>query len=75
MSSESYTSTVKRKGGFVRKFLMIFIPIGILGMFIIATIAIIAANQKPKEKKRAFNTLAVIAAYACLLYTSPSPRD
>lgn len=64
MSSESYTSTVKRKGGFVRKFLMIFIPIGILGMFIIATIAIIAANQKPKEKKRAFNTLAVIAAYA-----------
>ena len=64
MSSESYTLTVKRKGGFVRKFLMIFIPIGILGMFIIATIAIIAANQKPKEKKRAFNTLAVIAAYA-----------
>ena len=64
MSSESYTPTVQRKGGFVRKFLMIFIPIGILGMFIIATIAIIAANQKPKEKKRAFNTLAVIAAYA-----------
>ena len=64
MSSESYTPTVQRKGGFLRKFLMIFIPLAILGLFVIATIAIIAANQKPKEKKRAFNTLAVIAAYA-----------
>lgn len=64
MSSESYTPTVKRSGGFLRKFLMIFIPIAILLGFFIATSVIIALNKKPEEKKRAFNTLAVIADYA-----------
>ena len=43
---------------------MIVIPLAILLVFIIATIAIIAANKKPEEKKRPFNTLAVIAAYS-----------
>lgn len=64
MSSESYTPTVKRSGGFLRKFLMIFIPIAIILGFFIVTSVIIALNKKPEEKKRAFNTLAVIADYA-----------
>lgn len=63
MSSESNLPIVQRRGGFLRKLLMIVIPLAILLVFIIATIAIIAANKKPEEKKRPFNTLAVIAAY------------
>jgi len=43
---------------------MVFIPIAIVLFFIFATFGIIAANKKPKEKKRSFNTLAVMAAYA-----------
>lgn len=64
MSSESQAPTVKRSGGFLRKLLMIGIPIGVLLLFVVATIAIVASNQKPEEKKRPFNTLAVMAAYA-----------
>ena len=64
MSSESYTPSGKRKSGFLRKFLMIFIPIAIILGFFIATSVIIALNKKPEEKKRSFNTLAVIADYA-----------
>jgi len=64
MSSESYTPTASRSGGFLRKFLMVGIPLAILLLFVFATFAIIAANKKPKEKKRPFNTLAVMAAYA-----------
>ena len=66
MSSESYTPTVKRSGGFLRKFLMIFIPIAIVLGFFILTTVIIAMNKKPEEKKRTFNTLAVIADYAVM---------
>jgi len=55
-----------RKSGFSRKLLVIAIPILIVAGFIIATNVIIAANKKPKEKKRNFNTLAVIADYAKL---------
>ena len=66
MSSESYTPTVQRKGGFLRKFLMIVIPIAIVVGFIIATQVIIAMNKKPEEKKRPFNTLAVMADYAVM---------
>ena len=64
MPSESYTPSAKRKSGFLRKFLMIFIPIAIIVGFVIATSVIIALNKKPEEKKRSFNTLAVIADYA-----------
>ena len=64
MSSESYAPKVQRKGGFLRKLLMVGIPLAILLLFVVATFGIIAANEKPKEKKRPFNTLAVMAAYA-----------
>ena len=64
MSSKSDTPTVERSGGFLRKLFMIAIPLGILLIFVIATIGIIAANKKPEEKRRPFNTLAVMAAYA-----------
>ena len=56
----------ERKSGFLRKFLVIAIPILIVVGFVVATNAIIAINKKPKEKKRNFNTLAVIADYAKL---------
>lgn len=63
MSSESY-APVKKKGGVLRKVLMVFIPIAIVVGFVILTSVIIALNKKPEEKKRTFNTLAVIADYA-----------
>ena len=59
-------SIPERKSGFLRKFLVIAIPILIVVGFVVATNAIIAINKKPKEKKRNFNTLAVIADYAKL---------
>ena len=64
MSSESYAPTVKRSGGFLRKFLMVIIPILIVIGFIVLGAVAIALNKKPEEKKRAFNTLAVMADYA-----------
>jgi len=64
MSSESYTPTVKRSGGFLRKFLIVMVPILIVIGFFILTSIIIALNKKPEEKKRSFNTLAVMADYA-----------
>ena len=68
-------SIPEKQGGFLRKLLVIAVPILIVVGFVVATSAYISANKKPKEKKKNFNTLAVIADYACLLYTSPSPRD
>ncbi|MDB2438516.1 efflux RND transporter periplasmic adaptor subunit [Hellea sp.] len=64
MSSESYAPTVKRSRGFLGKLIIIAIPILIFLFFVFATFGIIAANEKPEEKKRPFNTLAVMAAYA-----------
>ena len=52
------------KKGFLRKLLIILIPIGIVVLFAVATSVIIALNKKPEEKKRPFNTLAVMADYA-----------
>lgn len=66
MSSDAHTLPQKNKGGFLRKFLMIFIPIAIVVGFFILTSVIIALNKKPEEKKRSFNTLAVIADYAIM---------
>ena len=57
-------SIPEKQGGFLRKLLVIAVPILIVVGFIVATLAYIGANKKPKEKKRAFNTLAVIADYA-----------
>jgi len=64
MSSESYTPTVKRSGSFLRKFLIVLIPILIVVGFIALGLVAIALNKKPEQKKRAFNTLAVMADYA-----------
>ena len=62
-SSPDY-SIPEKQGGFLRKLLVVAVPILIVVGFIVATSAYIGANKKPKEKKRAFNTLAVIADYA-----------
>ena len=62
-SSPDY-SIPERKGGFLRKFLVIALPIFIIVGFVVATSIFISLNTKPKEKKRSFNTLAVIADYA-----------
>lgn len=64
MSSESYTPTAQRSGGFLRKLLIILIPILVIVGFIVLATIVIAMNKKPEEKKRAFNTLAVMADYA-----------
>ena len=62
-SSPDY-SMPEKEGGFLRKLLVIAVPILIVVGFIVATSAFINANKKPKEKKRNFNTLAVVADYA-----------
>jgi len=54
----------EKSSGLGRKFLMAIIVVLILAVFIAATKFIIEANQKPKERRRAFNTLAVFADYA-----------
>lgn len=57
-------SIPERKGGWLRKLLVILIPILILAAFVIATVVIIKLNSEPEERQRNFNTLAVIADYA-----------
>jgi len=57
-------STPKPKSGFLRKLLVVTVPLLIIGAFVLGTYVYISANKKPKEKKRSFNTLAVIADYA-----------
>lgn len=64
-SSPNY-SIPEKKSGFLRKLLVIALPILIIVGFIVAANVAIALNKKPKEKKRSFNTLAVIADYAKL---------
>ncbi|MEP3889533.1 MAG: efflux RND transporter periplasmic adaptor subunit [Hellea sp.] len=64
MSSQSYSEPVQRQGSFLRKLLVILIPILVVVGFIVLGVVLIAMNQKPEEKKRAFNTLAVMADYA-----------
>lgn len=62
-SSPDY-SIPEKQGGILRKVLVIALPILIIVGFIMATSIFISMNKKPKEKKRNFNTLAVIADYA-----------
>lgn len=57
-------SIPERQGSLLRKILVIALPILIIVGFVVATSVIIAITKKPKEKKRSFNTLAVIADYA-----------
>ncbi len=62
-SSPDY-SMPEKQGGILRKILVIALPILIIAGFVVATSIFIALNKKPQEKKRGFNTLAVIADYA-----------
>ena len=62
-SSPDY-SIPEKQGGLLRKVLVIALPILIILGFVVATSVFISLNKKPKEKKRSFNTLAVIADYA-----------
>ena len=55
---------VQKNGSFVRKLLVVLIPILIVIGFVVGASVIIKLNKKPEEKKRAFNTLAVMADYA-----------
>jgi RND family efflux transporter MFP subunit len=59
-------SIPERKVGFLRKILMVGVPLLIILGFFVITAVFIALTKKPKEKKRNFNTLAVIADYAKL---------
>ena len=45
MPSKPYTPSAERQGGFLRKFLMIFIPIAIVVGFFIVTSVIVAMNK------------------------------
>ncbi len=55
---------VKSRGGTARFFILLFLFVLIIGGFAAATLLTIKANEKPKERKRPFNTLAVMADYA-----------
>jgi len=66
MVRDTQTIGVEAKSGFWRKFLIIFIPILIIIGFVVMTSVIIKLNKKPEEKKKPFNTLAVMADYAVL---------
>jgi len=57
-------SIPERKDGLLRKIMVIATPILIIVGFIVAAFIVIQITKKPKEKKRNFNTLAVIADYA-----------
>jgi len=63
MTSDSHMIP-ERQGGLLRKILIIAVPILIVVGFFVVTNIIIALNKKPEEKKRPFNTLAVMADYA-----------
>jgi len=54
------------EGGLFRKVMMVFIVVTILALFGLVTYAVVKANEKPKDTKRGFRTLAVIAERAVL---------
>jgi len=64
MNSSSDYGIPKKKRGFLRKFFVIFVPLAIFLGFILAGMAVVKLNKKPKERTRSFNTLAVVADYA-----------
>jgi len=64
MAKNTQIIGVEKTGGFLRKFLIIMLPILIIVGFVVLSSVIIKLNKKPEEKKRPFNTLAVIADYA-----------
>jgi len=57
-------ATENDSSGTFRKVAIVLLPVLIIIGFIAMTIVTIKANQKPKERRRTFNTLAVLADYA-----------
>lgn len=53
-----------KKKGWLRKLLIILVPILIILGFIIATQIIVALNKKPEEQRKPWTPLAVLAEYA-----------
>lgn len=64
MTNTQDYSIPEKKGGLLRKLLVIFVPILIFAAFVVTAIVVVQLNAKPEERKRNFNTLAVIADYA-----------
>ncbi len=64
MARQAQNTPSQEKRGRLRKLLIVLIPILIVVGFFILTRVVIAMNKKPEEKKRPFNTLAVMADYA-----------
>jgi len=64
MTNTQDYSIPEKKGGLLRKLLVIFVPILIFAAFVVTAIVVVKLNAKPEERKRNFNTLAVIADYA-----------
>jgi multidrug efflux pump subunit AcrA (membrane-fusion protein) len=63
-TSSNVQAQAQDKGNVFHQAMIILIPFLIIAGFIIVTIVTIKANQKPKERRRNFNTLAVMADYA-----------
>ncbi len=61
MSTTKTIGKPRFKNGFLRKLLIVLAPIAVIFGFVIVTFIVVKANEKPKEKKRSFNTLAVMA--------------
>lgn len=64
MTSAQANGIPEKQGGWLRKLLVVLIPILIFIGFIFAAVVTVQLNNKPKERTRNFNTLAVIADYA-----------
>lgn len=65
-NTKSDFSIPERQGSLLRKVLVVAVPLLIIAGFIVGTKIFISLTTEPKEKKRNFNTLAVIADYAKL---------
>jgi len=64
MTSAQDYGIPEKQGGWLRKLLVIMIPVLIFVGFIVVAFVAVKLNSKPKERTRNFNTLAVIADYA-----------
>ena len=60
------TEIVQKQGSFLRKFLVVFIPIAILAFFIFLSVALSAFKPKPEAKKRKRPVLAVMTTPAIM---------
>jgi len=63
-NQQNITHAKNAEGGSLRKAIIVALPLLIIAGFIALTYVTIKANQKPKERRRAVNTLAVLTDYA-----------